>query len=155
VLESSMYLKEKGRPVVVLWGAPFMISFPFAAHNNPGFGFSDRDYKPETVRNVFAFIRNNTPGGAYIMAGGASHALGMLTSLLTLTLTQSLPTGARPCQTLTRTRTGLTSGSTTSMRSHRYAFRCAPCVLADRFCAVDYRSVRRCRRRGQLRGGED
>ncbi|KIP03504.1 hypothetical protein PHLGIDRAFT_94670, partial [Phlebiopsis gigantea 11061_1 CR5-6] len=57
VLDSPSYLKEKGKPVVTLWG----------------FGMSDQHHDPATVRAVTDFIRNNTPGGAYIMGGGPAH----------------------------------------------------------------------------------
>ncbi|KAI1789178.1 hypothetical protein LXA43DRAFT_1183398 [Ganoderma leucocontextum] len=57
VLDSPAYLREQGRPVVTLWG----------------FGMSDAHHSPETVRAVTRFIRNNTPGGAYIMAGVPAH----------------------------------------------------------------------------------
>ncbi|TBU26339.1 hypothetical protein BD311DRAFT_667689 [Dichomitus squalens] len=57
VLDSPAYLREQGRPVVALWG----------------FGMSDAHHSPETVRAVTRFIRDNTPGGAYIMAGVPAH----------------------------------------------------------------------------------
>nr|VWP01827.1 Alcohol dehydrogenase [Ganoderma boninense] len=57
VLDSPAYLREQGRPVVALWG----------------FGMSDAHHSPETVRAVTRFIRDNTPGGAYIMAGAPAH----------------------------------------------------------------------------------
>lgn len=57
LLDSPNYLKEKGKPVVALWG----------------FGMNDQNHDPATVRAVTSFIRNNTPGGAYIMGGGPAH----------------------------------------------------------------------------------
>lgn len=57
VLDSPSYLKEKGKPVVTLWG----------------FGMSDQNHDPATVRAVTDFIRNNTPGGVYIMGGSPAH----------------------------------------------------------------------------------
>lgn len=44
-------------PVVVLWG----------------FGFSGSGHDPAVVRAITAFIRDNTPGGAYIMAGSPAY----------------------------------------------------------------------------------
>ncbi|KAI0367479.1 hypothetical protein BV20DRAFT_970442 [Pilatotrama ljubarskyi] len=57
VLDSPAYLREQGRPVVALWG----------------FGMSDAHHSPAMVRAVARFIRDNTPGGAYIMAGVPAH----------------------------------------------------------------------------------
>ena len=57
ILDSPAYLREQGRPVVALWG----------------FGMSDAHHSPATVRAIARFIRNNTPGGAYIMAGVPAH----------------------------------------------------------------------------------
>ncbi|EMD41457.1 hypothetical protein CERSUDRAFT_110033 [Gelatoporia subvermispora B] len=57
VLDSPNYLHENGKPVVALWG----------------FGFADSRHDPNTVRAITKFIRDNTPGGAYIMAGTPAH----------------------------------------------------------------------------------
>lgn len=57
VLDSPNYLREKGKAVIALWG----------------FGFSDAGHDPATVRAITKFIRDNTPGGAYIMAGTPAH----------------------------------------------------------------------------------
>ncbi|KAH9927432.1 uncharacterized protein BXZ73DRAFT_32605, partial [Epithele typhae] len=57
VLDSPAYLREQGKPVVALWG----------------FGLSDRHHNPDTPRRIARFIRNNTPGGAYIVAGTPAH----------------------------------------------------------------------------------
>ncbi|KAI0935767.1 hypothetical protein AcV5_004092 [Taiwanofungus camphoratus] len=57
VLDSPNYLHENGKPVITFWG----------------FGFADSRHDPATVRAITAFIRNNTPGGAYIMAGTPAH----------------------------------------------------------------------------------
>ncbi|GBE78549.1 hypothetical protein SCP_0114380 [Sparassis crispa] len=57
VLDSPNYLREKGKAVVTFWG----------------FGFADSRHDPATVRAITAFIRNNTPGGAYIMAGSPAY----------------------------------------------------------------------------------
>ncbi|KAF5338238.1 hypothetical protein D9758_012849 [Tetrapyrgos nigripes] len=57
ILDSPNYLREKGKPVLALWG----------------FGFSDRGHTPELVRNIVRSIRSFTPGGAYIMAGAPTH----------------------------------------------------------------------------------
>ncbi|KAF5392204.1 hypothetical protein D9757_001418 [Collybiopsis confluens] len=58
ILESPNYLKERGKPVVALWG----------------FGFHERDHTPELVREATCFIRDATPGGAaYLIAGTPTH----------------------------------------------------------------------------------
>ncbi|PFH48275.1 hypothetical protein AMATHDRAFT_65829 [Amanita thiersii Skay4041] len=57
VLDSPNYLREKGKAVVAIWG----------------FGFDNAGHTPELVRAVTSFIRNNTPGGVYIMAGTPSQ----------------------------------------------------------------------------------
>ena len=57
VLDSPCYLREKGKPVIALWG----------------FGFSDRGHDPAVVRRIVQQIRSVTPGGAYIMAGTPTH----------------------------------------------------------------------------------
>ncbi|KAG5651099.1 hypothetical protein H0H81_009855 [Sphagnurus paluster] len=57
ILDSPNYLREKGKPVVSLWG----------------FGFDNAGHTPELVRALTNFIRNVTPGGAYIMAGTPAH----------------------------------------------------------------------------------
>ncbi|KAL0573837.1 hypothetical protein V5O48_008101 [Marasmius crinis-equi] len=57
ILDSPNYLKEKGKPVVALWG----------------FGFDGRKHTPGLVRQVVETIRRITPGGAYVMAGTPTH----------------------------------------------------------------------------------
>ncbi|KAG2024035.1 hypothetical protein CC2G_001632 [Coprinopsis cinerea AmutBmut pab1-1] len=57
ILDSPAYLKEKGRPVVALWG----------------FGFENRGHTPAMVRAIAQFFRNTTPGGVYLMAGTPTH----------------------------------------------------------------------------------
>lgn len=57
ILDSPSYLREKGKPVVALWG----------------FGLNDRHHTPELVRSIAAFFRSNTPGGVYLMAGVPGH----------------------------------------------------------------------------------
>ncbi|KAG6849764.1 hypothetical protein H0H93_005446 [Arthromyces matolae] len=57
VLDSPNYLREKGKAVVALWG----------------FGFENAGHTPELVRSITTYIRNMTPGGAYIMAGTPAH----------------------------------------------------------------------------------
>ncbi|CAL1696791.1 unnamed protein product [Somion occarium] len=57
ILDSPNYLREKGKAVVTIWG----------------FGFADTHHDPASVRAVTSFIRDNTPGGAYIMAGTPAH----------------------------------------------------------------------------------
>ncbi|KAL0581161.1 hypothetical protein V5O48_000851 [Marasmius crinis-equi] len=53
VLDSPSYLREEGKPVIGLWG----------------FGFANSNHDPETLRAIVKRIRNETPGGAYIVAG--------------------------------------------------------------------------------------
>lgn len=57
ILDSPSYLREKGKVVVALWG----------------FGFADSRHHPQTVKNVANYIRSNTPGGAYLIAGVPAH----------------------------------------------------------------------------------
>ncbi|EPS99637.1 hypothetical protein FOMPIDRAFT_1163840 [Fomitopsis schrenkii] len=57
ILDSSNYLRERGKAVVTFWG----------------FGFADSGHDPTVVRAITRFVRDNTPGGAYIMAGTPAH----------------------------------------------------------------------------------
>ncbi|KAI0034330.1 hypothetical protein K488DRAFT_9505, partial [Vararia minispora EC-137] len=57
VLDSPNYLRENGKPVIAVWG----------------FTFEYKKEAPQIMRAVTDFLRNNTPGGAYIMAGVPSH----------------------------------------------------------------------------------
>ncbi|KAH7923764.1 hypothetical protein BV22DRAFT_1196461 [Leucogyrophana mollusca] len=57
LLDSPNYLREKGKPVVALWG----------------FGFNDRNHSPAVVRAIVSFFRSATPGGVYIVAGTPAH----------------------------------------------------------------------------------
>ncbi|KAJ3564716.1 hypothetical protein NP233_g8116 [Leucocoprinus birnbaumii] len=57
VLDSPNYLREKGKPVIALWG----------------FGFEGANHTPSLLRSIISHIRNVTPGGAYIMAGVPAH----------------------------------------------------------------------------------
>ncbi|KAF8168497.1 hypothetical protein B0H34DRAFT_61646 [Crassisporium funariophilum] len=57
VLDSPNYLKERGKPVVALWG----------------FGFDNAGHTPALVRAITQFFRNTTPGGVYIMGGAPAH----------------------------------------------------------------------------------
>lgn len=80
ILDSPNYLREKGKPVIALWGAfrPLLCS-SFSAHLYPvctvglGFGFDNSHHSPATVRAITAYFRSVTPGGAYIMAGTPAH----------------------------------------------------------------------------------
>ncbi|KAK2459789.1 hypothetical protein APHAL10511_008221 [Amanita phalloides] len=57
ILDSPNYLKESGKAVVALWG----------------FGFDNAGHTPQIVRAVTSFLRSNTPGGVYLMAGVPSR----------------------------------------------------------------------------------
>ncbi|KAJ2933265.1 hypothetical protein H1R20_g3825, partial [Candolleomyces eurysporus] len=57
ILDSPNYLREKGAPVVALYG----------------FGFEHAGHTPALVRNIAQFFRNATPGGVYLMAGTPTH----------------------------------------------------------------------------------
>ncbi|XP_006454960.1 hypothetical protein AGABI2DRAFT_114730 [Agaricus bisporus var. bisporus H97] len=57
VLDSPSYLKEKGKPVIVLWG----------------FGFDGAGHSPALLRAIVAHFRTITPGGVYVMAGTPSQ----------------------------------------------------------------------------------
>ncbi|KAG1768814.1 hypothetical protein EDD22DRAFT_949266 [Suillus occidentalis] len=57
VLDSPNYLREKGKPVIALWG----------------FGFNHSNHSPGVVRSVVNFLRSSTPGGAYLIAGIPGH----------------------------------------------------------------------------------
>ncbi|KAG6910617.1 hypothetical protein DXG01_009126 [Tephrocybe rancida] len=57
ILDSPNYLKERGKPVVALWG----------------FGFENAGHTPALVRAITGYFRDVTPGGAYIMAGAPAH----------------------------------------------------------------------------------
>ena len=56
VLDSPNYLKERGKPVIALWG----------------FGFEHAGHTPELVRSIVQFFRQSTPGGVYVMGGAPS-----------------------------------------------------------------------------------
>ncbi|KAL1746208.1 hypothetical protein HDZ31DRAFT_62466 [Schizophyllum fasciatum] len=53
ILDSPNYLRDRGRPVVALWG----------------FGFDGGRFNPDTVRDISHWLRHFTPGGAYIFGG--------------------------------------------------------------------------------------
>ncbi|KAF5355726.1 hypothetical protein D9756_004390 [Leucocoprinus leucothites] len=57
LLDSPNYLKEKGRPVIGLWG----------------FGFDAANHTPSLLRSIISHFRASTPGGAYIFAGVPAH----------------------------------------------------------------------------------
>jgi hypothetical protein len=74
VLDSPNYLKEKGKPVISLWG---MLFFFVCSPANPvhcaGFGFENSRHNPASIRAITSFFRSSTPGGAYIIAGSPAH----------------------------------------------------------------------------------
>ncbi|KAF9654233.1 hypothetical protein BDM02DRAFT_3085568 [Thelephora ganbajun] len=57
VFDSPSYLREKGKPVVALWG----------------FGFEDSRHTPGLVRSIASYINSSHPGGVYLMAGVPAH----------------------------------------------------------------------------------
>ncbi|KAG8764379.1 hypothetical protein FRC16_008422, partial [Serendipita sp. 398] len=57
ILDSPYYLKEKGQPVVAIWG----------------FGFVKDQHNPQTVASIVRHIKSVTPGGAYIWGGVPSQ----------------------------------------------------------------------------------
>ncbi|KAF8878452.1 hypothetical protein BD779DRAFT_1628560, partial [Infundibulicybe gibba] len=57
ILDSPNYLKEKGKPVLALWG----------------FGFDNAGHTPALLRSITAYFRSMTPGGIYLMAGTPAH----------------------------------------------------------------------------------
>jgi hypothetical protein len=74
VLESPSYLKEKGKPVVALWGVELPILYiMLKTHRFIGFGFDGAGHSPDLVRSVISFFRNSTPGGAYIFGGAPAY----------------------------------------------------------------------------------
>lgn len=73
-------------PVIARWGQfCILLSYSFLVLKlYSGFGFINRNHTPELVRNITRFIRDVTPGGAYIMAGKWVEKLGNSNSILTL-----------------------------------------------------------------------
>ncbi|KAF9042164.1 hypothetical protein BJ165DRAFT_254406 [Panaeolus papilionaceus] len=57
ILDSPNYLKEKGRPVIAIWGL----------------GFSSTTHTPGLLRSLAYFFRSTTPGGVYLFAGVPSQ----------------------------------------------------------------------------------
>ena len=76
VLNSPNYLKEKGKPVISLWGTVHSFSSHYSPLNRTyltGFGFENSNHNPATIRAITAFFRKYTPGGAFIIAGTPAH----------------------------------------------------------------------------------
>ena len=57
ILDSPNYLREKGQPVLALWG----------------FGFEDSRHTPRLLHDIIQSLRRLTPGGLYIMAGTPAY----------------------------------------------------------------------------------
>lgn len=57
IFDSPSYLREKGKPVVALWG----------------FGFGDSRHTPGLVRSIASYLNSSNPGGVYLMAGVPAH----------------------------------------------------------------------------------
>jgi len=74
ILDSPNYLKERGCPVVALWGEFSLIIFldPILTPAQ-GFGFENAGHTPALVRSITHFFRTATPGGVYLMAGTPTH----------------------------------------------------------------------------------
>lgn len=54
ILDSPYYLKERGQPVVALWGL----------------GFAEARHNPQTVTSIVRHIKSTLPQGVYVWAGG-------------------------------------------------------------------------------------
>jgi hypothetical protein len=63
VLESPFYLRERGMPVLAIWG----------------FGFKEARHDPSVVARIARHFKSVTPEGAYLWAGGEYH--GVFTSV--------------------------------------------------------------------------
>ncbi|KZV81772.1 hypothetical protein EXIGLDRAFT_364875 [Exidia glandulosa HHB12029] len=57
ILESPNYLHEDGKPVIGIWGV----------------GFAGSDQNPDDIAAIVEYLREVTPGGAYVMAGTPTH----------------------------------------------------------------------------------
>ena len=75
VLDSPNYLKEKGKPVIALWGKAFTVQIIIflTTRHSLGFGLNERNHNPAIVRAITNFFRTSTPGGAYLIGGGPAH----------------------------------------------------------------------------------
>lgn len=56
IIDSTSYLREKGRPVVVIWGL----------------GFADRGHDPHAMKRLVRRLRESHDGGLWLMAGTPS-----------------------------------------------------------------------------------
>jgi hypothetical protein len=59
ILDSPYYLKERGMPVIAIWG----------------FGFVEAHHDPSVVARIARHFKSVTPGGAYLWAGGELYGL--------------------------------------------------------------------------------
>lgn len=59
ILDSPYYLRERGHPVVAIWGL----------------GFVEARHDPQMVASIVRHIKSITPGGAYVWGGGQSITL--------------------------------------------------------------------------------
>ncbi|KAF8642851.1 hypothetical protein AX16_009359 [Volvariella volvacea WC 439] len=57
ILNSPNYLREKGKPVLALWG----------------FGFDGANHNPNVIATILSQLRSFTPGGLYLFAGVPGH----------------------------------------------------------------------------------
>ena len=58
ILESPLYLRERGRPVVVIWGL----------------GFAERGHDPLAMKRLVCRLRESHEGGLWLMAGTPSES---------------------------------------------------------------------------------
>jgi len=81
VFDDPMYLHEKGRPVIAIWGA-FSRDFTRTASridqmipffDLKGMGMAHEKHDVESLIRLLEWIKDTTPQGAYIFAGSPSH----------------------------------------------------------------------------------
>ncbi len=59
ILDSPYYLRERGQPVVAVWGL----------------GFEGARHTPQTAAAIARNFKSSVPGGAYVWAGGSSSQM--------------------------------------------------------------------------------
>jgi len=76
-----MYLHEKGRPVIAIWGALSHNSAPTGPSTDQivsvlgpkGMGMAHEKHDAPSLARLLEWIKDTTPQGAYIFAGSPSH----------------------------------------------------------------------------------